>query len=134
MACNKTAADLLPDFRSTFPEFDSDDDARVLMYIDLALCIFCKCEKATLYLAAHLLSMADCSNMSESGATPQCPGENQNTLPLTSAKVGPKQATFGKMSSQQDMVYTTTTYGIMYLQLKKACLSYVFAAGVAGAC
>ena len=129
-----TAADLLPEFRLTFPEFDGDDDARVTQYLDLALCIFCKCEKAVLYLAAHLLSMSDCSGMSESGSIVPCPGENQNNLPLQSAKVGQKQATFAQIASMKDMVYTTTNYGIIYLQLKKACLSYIFSAGVAGGC
>jgi hypothetical protein len=78
--------------------------------------------------------MADCSGMNTSGATSLCPGENQNVLPLSSAKVGQKQANFMKIASTNDSIYTTTNYGIIYLQLKKACLGYVFAAGVSGGC
>jgi len=134
MSSNITAEDLLPTFRATFPEFDSDNDSRVTIYLNLAISIFCKCENAIIYLAAHLLSMADCSGMNTSGATSLCPGENQNVLPLSSAKVGQKQANFMKIASTNDSIYTTTNYGIIYLQLKKACLGYVFAAGVSGGC
>lgn len=134
MAQSVTAADLLPDFRTLFPEFDNDSDARVTIYLNLAISIFCKCTNATLYLAAHLLSVADSVGMSQSGSTLQLPNENLDILPLTEADVGQKTAKFANIASMKDMVYTTTTYGVIYLQLKKACLGYVFAAGVSGGC
>ena len=135
MAYARAVDQLLPEFREVFPEFKETPDAKVKRYLALARQIFCKCEDGTLYLAAHLLVMANSSGMGEAGSV-QTLGANQMAQgKIQSAKIDSKAVTFDtstKTTNAQDAVYTTTNYGLMYLQLRDACAAYVLAMGNAG--
>ena len=124
-----TASDLLPEFRVLFPEFNSEPEAKVTIYLDLAIATFAKCKNATLYLAAHNLIMANSAGIGSSGDSV---GNNQNALPLQSMQVDGKSASFMKVAKDKDAQYTTSTYGLLFLQLRKACASYVFSIGNTG--
>ena len=126
-----TADDLLPKFRVLFPEFTSAPDIEVKVYLNLAIATFSKCEDATLYLAAHNLTMANSAGIGNA-STVATTGNNQDSLPLTAMGVDGKSAKFGSIGKDKDAQYSTTTYGLFFLQLKKACASYVFAMRNAG--
>ena len=135
MSVAGTAEEMLPIFKTTFPEFNGTSDDRVLVFLNLARTIFYKCQDATLYLAAHLLVLANSNGIGDESATDQQIGGNQASLPLSMAKVGNKQAMFAQFTkNSNDTQYVTTNYGVIFLQLKNACLQYKFAAGVAGGC
>jgi len=123
------ASDLLPEFRVLFPEFATEPDAKVLIYLGLALSTFAKCTNATLYLAAHNLVMANSAGIGSTGGTI---GNNQDSLPLKSMQVDGKSASFMEVTRDKDSQYSTTTYGLFFLQLKKACSSYIFSIGNSG--
>lgn len=123
------ASDLLPEFRALFPEFATEPDAKVLIYLGLALSTFAKCTNATLYLAAHNLVMANSAGIGSTGGTI---GSNQDSLPLKSMQVDGKSASFMEVTKDKDAQYSTTTYGLFFLQLKKACSSYIFSIGNSG--
>lgn len=119
-------------FRALFPEFEKIAAARVRTYIELATAIFNKGNKATLYLAAHLLVLAEDYKMGDANGQPHA-GETQNLLALASARIDSKSVSFIAMcKNATDNFYTTTLYGLIFLQLRRACANYVFALGVAG--
>ncbi len=124
-----TANDLLPKFRELFPEFSAEPDAKVLIYLELALGTFAKCTNATVYLAAHNLVMGNSAGI---GSTGETVGNNQASLPLQSMGVDGKSASFMKITKDKDAQYSTTTYGLFFLQLKKACANYVLSLGNSG--
>ena len=124
-----TAAEMLPIFRVDFPEFVSTSDDRVTFFLNLSRNIFYKCQDATLFLTAHLLTLADSSGI---GETISSIGSNQSALPVNMAKVGNKQVKFNETYVGKDSQYTTTNYGLIYLQLRDACLSYKLTLGVSG--
>ena len=64
-----TVETLLPLFRTRFPEFITQTDARLKMYLADALIIFALSETAVLYLAAHLLSLDIDSGAGSTGAS-----------------------------------------------------------------
>lgn len=131
MAEAGTLLEMLPLFRERFPEFIGEEDKRITTYLSLARTIFCKCGEATLYLAAHLLVMANSNGMGKAGNTQEL-GTNQDAQALESIKVDSKTVSFSKMTAPQDAVYTTTNYGMIFLQLKKACSKFALAMGTAG--
>ncbi len=123
-----TAAELLPAFRVRFPEFDSETDERVTAFIDDALCIFALCEKATLYLAAHLLTLSNGTGVGVPGSSVPIDGGAGET---TSESVGSLSVSVSTQSSNpEDVFYTSTAYGRQYLALKNACPAYRFSARV----
>jgi hypothetical protein len=126
-----TADDLLPKFRVLFPEFTSEPDIKVKVYLNLAITTFSKCEDATLYLAAHNLTMANSAGIGNLSTVPTT-GNNQDSLPLKAMGVDGKNARFGSIGKNKDAQYSTTTYGLFFLQLRKACASYIFAMSNAG--
>ena len=126
-----TVDELLPFFRDLFPEFANESDVRVKTHLKLAILTFNKCQNATLYLCAHNLAMSNSAGIGLSG-TVATMGNNQASLPLSSMKVDGKSARFMSVAKKADTQYTTTTYGLFFLQLKKSCLPYVFSAGSAG--
>ena len=125
-----TPQEMLPIFREYFPEFSHVSDDKVLLYLRLASQIFCLCQDATLYLAAHLLSTAQYAGIG--GFT----GGSGTSLPYQQTKVGSKQVQyFQSAKNSDDLQYTTTQYGMMYLQLRRACQDYTTRAlRVCGVC
>lgn len=115
---------MLPEFESLFPGFNAVDDGVVSTYIDLAKLIFSACERATLYLAAHLLSQGLANDDSTSidktgGAT------------LSDATIGELKAGYNKnVDNPTDVDFSTTFYGRTFIKLRNVCPRYRFALGV----
>jgi hypothetical protein len=126
-----TPTDLLPEFRALFPEFNAESDAKVETYLNIALITFNKCHQAVLYLAAHNLVMANSAGIGNSSTVPST-GNNQSSLALKSASVDGKSASFAMSTKGKDAQFTTTSYGLLFLQLKKACGYYALSVGVSG--
>ena len=111
---------LFADIISTrFPVFDGQSDATVTLYLEDALCIFKLCDRAVIYLAAHLCSL----DIDQSGNT----GIDSGLGEITSEKIGQKAVTYKTQASvEKDVFYTTTKYGRMFLQLRDKCPSRAF--------
>ena len=114
-----TIEELLAVFRTRFPEFDSVSDEQVSLYLDDALCIFKLCDKAVVYLAAHLCALAQ----DQSGNT----GIDSGLGEVMSEKIGQKSVTYKTQASKnEDVFYTSTKYGRTYLELRNKCTSRAF--------
>lgn len=112
-----TAADLLPDFRIRFQEFVSETNERVTLYLIDALTIFSGCKTATLYLAAHLLTLDNDAGVGGSGASVDGGGGE-----TTSETVGAESVSLMSQAERgSETFYTTTAYGRRYLALRNTC-------------
>lgn len=119
---------MLAEFRSSnfFEGFALVSDDEVTEAIELAKTIFSACERATLFLAAHLLAQLMALNNSTAldlsgGAT------------YENAAVGELRATYKpNVDKPTDVDFTTTPYGQKFIQLRNVCPRYRFALGVAG--
>jgi len=110
-----SVSDLLTDFRSRFPEFDSTSDSVVELAIGDALNIYNLCDHGVLYLTAHILSLHSDSGVGGSGASVDG-GEGETT----SESVGGVSASFKSMADRgDDTFYTSTAYGRMFMALKR---------------
>ena len=113
---------LLPLFRIRFPEFITQIDARLEMYLADALLIHALCETATLYLAAHLLTVDMDSGASSTGASVDG-GDGE----VTSESAGGVSASFKSQADKgKDVFYMSTSYGRRYVALRNACPGYKF--------
>lgn len=100
-------------FKTRFPEFASESDDRVQMFLDDAT-IFVnervwgtRCDLGVAYLAAHLLAI---NNRGSGGASG----------PVTSEKVGDLQRSYAApTASNLDPTYASTTYGMEYVRIRK---------------
>ncbi len=119
---------LLAEFRSSkaFTGFADVPDDVVMEYIEIAKTYFSACERATLFLVAHLLSQ-------------YLANDNGTGLDLTggtayeNAAVGELKASYkANVDKPTDVAYTTTLYGRTFITLRNACPRYRFALGVAG--
>ena len=115
--------ELLPEFRVRFPEFDGESDAKVLLYLGDACAIFSCCTKATIYLAAHLLSLDLVSGTGEAGEGGGVDGGNGV---VASESVGSVSTSYknGSDANAKDVFYETTPYGRKYIQFRNACAGY----------
>jgi len=104
-------------FKIRFPEFDSQDDARVQSFIDDSVLILneafwgAKYDLGLNYLTAHYLVLSDKSSAGNAGSNGQVASRavdgtsvSYNTAPL---------------GSQADAYYASTSYGQRYLTLRK---------------
>ena len=117
-----TIDELLPLFRTRFPEFITQLDARLEMYLGDAIQIHSLCETATLYLAAHLLSLDIESGAGSTGASSDG-GDGE----ITSESAGGVSASFNSQADKgKDVFYMSTAYGRRYIALRNACPGYRF--------
>lgn len=114
---------LLPLFRIRFPEFDSESDATVLMYLGDALSIFSCNDKATQYLAAHFLLLDNTTGVGVPGAGGDLDGGNGV---VTSESVGSVSTAYKNLSDGnfKDAAYETTPYGRRYIQFSNSSPGY----------
>ena len=113
---------LLPLFRTRFPEFVTQTDARIEMYLGDALIIFALSETAVLYLAAHLLTLDIDSGAGSTGASTDG-GDGE----VVSESAGGVSASFKSgAKKEKDVFYMSTAYGRRYIALRNACPGYRF--------
>lgn len=124
---------ILPKFDTKFPEFDLSEinksfekdnvslaaDALIQLKKDaiaLALTIYDVNELGTLYLAAHFFATKHAAMVHKVTSETHTNSE----MALTSMSVGAKSASFATMvDNNEDNVYTTTNYGLNFLQIKR---------------
>ena len=117
-----TIEGLLSLFRTRFPEFDTQSDARIELYLNDALLIHSLCETAVLYLTAHLLTLDIESGAGSSGASPDG-GDGE----VVSEGAGGVSGSFKSQADKgKDVFYMITTYGRRYIALRNACPGYAF--------
>ena len=116
-----TVAELLIDFDIRFPEFSGESEARKTLYIEDAICIFNCCDKAIIYLAAHLLTLDNASGAGSTGGDV----DGGNGL-VSSEAVGSVNTSYANqaVAGSKDVYYETTPYGRRYIQLRNACSGY----------
>jgi len=124
-----TAEQLLPVFREQFHEFNSKDDSNILIYLNNALLIHAICGMATVYLAAHILTIDIESGVGGSGGSVDGGGMRE-TASETAKSVS---ASFKSMAQDgtDDSFYTSTPYGRMYIVLRNSCPGKKFSVRVA---
>lgn len=117
------AAPTVAEFREQLPEFPTDtDDAAIERAIGVARQIHDVSKTATIYLAAHMLTVAP------SGAD-DAAGEDE----VASEQIGPLRVSFGSQARTADeRYYTRTEYGRTYLVLSQHVPSVAIAARVVG--
>ena len=116
-----TVDDLLPVFRARLTEFKSVNDDTIRIYLDDALCIFSLCEKAAVYLAAHLFVL----DRDQESVT----GIDDGLGQVSSERIGKKAVTYkhqtGK-NGRDETFYTSTKYGRKYLEFSRHCSAKAF--------
>jgi len=121
-----TVEELLPLFRTRFPEFDAQSDARIEAYLGDALLIHALCETAVLYLTAHLLTLDIESGAGSTGASSDG-GDGE----VVSESAGGVSASFKSQADKgKDVFYMSTAYGRRYIALRNACPGYAFSVRV----
>lgn len=112
---------MLADFRRLFSEFLTVDDAVVEEYIDLAKEIHNIRKSATLYCAAHLLSISqDDTSQPDFGA-----------VEVIQETIGPKSVTYrsqlqaqSQTETTREAFFNTSRYGRIFLVLEKRTPSF----------
>lgn len=121
-----TPESLLILFRVRFPEFITQADDRLTMYINDALCIHALCETATLYLTAHLLTLDIESGAGSIGASSDGGGGE-----VVAESAGGVSASYKSQTDKsKDVFYMSTAYGRRYVALRNACPGYKFSVKV----
>ena len=117
-----TAEELLPIFRSEFPEYDSLSDDFVIGYLEKAMLIHAICPMATVYLAGHFIAVDQDSGIG-SVEGPKYPVDSGGAAREVVSERGKNiNTTFKSMAKKEsDTFYTSTPYGRMYLVLRNAC-------------
>ena len=117
-----TAEELLSTFRARFPEFITQFDDRLLLYLGDALRIHALCETAVLYLAAHLLTLDIDTGAGSTGASVDG-GDGE----VTAESAGGVSASYkSQAAKEKDVFYMSTAYGRRYVALRNACPGYKF--------
>ncbi len=103
-------------FKIRFPEFVSESDSRIQLFIDDATSVVnANCPNSDLmitYLTAHLLTSA---NATEGGNT-------DSIQPIASESVGDVSRSFGGTAGDASDGYYSTAYGQRYLDLRSNCI------------
>lgn len=105
-------------FKLRFPEFSSEDDSRIQLFIDDSVIILnetfwsVKYDLGLYYLTAHYLTLA---NLSEAG-NKTAPGQ------VSSRSVDGTSVSYNRvtLSNENDAYYASTIYGQRYLALRKS--------------
>ena len=109
-------ASLLPAFREQFAEFAPHNDVVVAEWLGVAREIHSLSTRATLYLAAHLLTLDQAEPNSE---------VKDNAGVLTSEGVGPKRAAYlTQAESERDVFFARTKYGRTFLTLERRATAF----------
>lgn len=109
---------LLPAFREQFPEFSPANytDEVVVEWLGVARDIHSLSSRATLYHAAHLLTLDQAEPSTE---------VKDNAGVLTSEGVGPKRATYlTQAESERDVFFARTKYGQIFLTLERRATAF----------
>ncbi len=115
---------LLVDFRARFPEFADPTltDAQVTLYLEDAVALHGLCDRAALYLAAHLWVL---DRDQASGGIDDGLGE------VSGDTIGKKSAQYKTIAERgKDAFYTTTPYGRKYIAFRDRCLGRAFSVRV----
>ncbi len=114
---------LLPEFRTRFPEFDSVSDALVLLQLGDALSVFNCNDKATLFLAAHYLTLDTSSGVGVAGPGG---GVDEGLGVVASETVGKVSTSYKNASdiNAKDAAYETTPYGRRFIQFRNSSPGY----------
>jgi hypothetical protein len=115
-----TAAELLPIFREQFPEFDTKSDDVILLLLENALFVHCICPMATVYLAAHVVTVDTDSGVGGSGGAVDGGGSAREVSSETAKSISTSFESMSK-SDSGDSFYTATPYGRMYIILRDSC-------------
>lgn len=108
------------DIADVAPELATETEGRLSLYIDLARqfvsedAFGARAKNAIMLYACHLLTLGNREGV----------GGN-----VTAERVGDLQKTYGQTPSQEDYDLSQTSYGSMFLQLRKA---YIFSAKMIG--
>ena len=101
-------------FQARFPEFDSAVDSRVQAALDEANLIHSIRELATLYCAAHLLTLDN--QLASDGAFAGSPSE------VKSRQVGPLRSDYvTQAKAGWQAFFSSTAYGRRFLTLERRC-------------
>lgn len=114
-----TAAELLPDFREQFPEFDVKTDDEVTLLLNKAILIHAICPMATVYLAAHFCVLDTSTGVGGSGGSVDAGGLREKV----SESGKSISSSFAKISQDGsgDALYTNSPYGRTYIMLRNHC-------------
>lgn len=112
-----TIEQLRKKFREVFPEFNNIDDYRIDYYLRYSLIIFDKNIDGVLFLTAHNLSIMQSTNINNNEHEH---GNSSTTLrAISSMSVEDKKIVYEKnYKKDEDSSYSTTPYGVMFLQIK----------------
>jgi len=110
-----TASGLLPRFREQFPELSGKENADVLRSLELALQIHAVRRDAVLYLAAHLLAMAQ-DRVNAAGSIVQDGGGFIKTM---ESMAGQSVMYENPGATERSALLGTTAYGRTFLLLEK---------------
>jgi len=113
-------SELLPIFREQFSEFDAKPDADVLVILANAIIVHCICPLATVYLAAHIVTVDTDSGVGGSGGAVDGGGSAREVSSETAKSISTSFESMSK-SDSGDSFYTATPYGRMYVILRDAC-------------
>lgn len=118
-------AELMQTFRTRFPEFPESSltDDQLTLYLGDALAIFRLCEKAVVYLTAHLITLDRESGVGTASGASVDGGDGE----LQSESVGGVSGSWRTMADNgKDTFFTTTAYGRKYITFRNACPAYAF--------
>ena len=117
-----TVDTLVCDFQKRFTEFTNLGPASVRMYVEDAVSLHGLCDRAALYLAAHLYVL----DRDQSGG-----GIDDGLGEVSADSIGKKSAQYMTMAERGgDTFYTTTQYGRKYLEFRRKCVGRAFSVRV----
>ena len=108
--------DSLATFRERFPEFSDLDDGRVRPMLEAAKEIHSLSIAATLYLAAHLITL----DLKERAI-----GVDEGAGVVISESIGPKKVTYKTQAEREgEVFFARTPYGRMFLTLRRPATAF----------
>ena len=115
-----TPAELLPTYRTEFPEHSGKSDDYILSRLSMAINIHSICEAATLYLAAHYVTIDTAASLGETdGGAPVDSGGLREVLSESGKSIS---SSYSEISTKPgDSPFTSTLYGRYYLQFRDNC-------------
>ncbi len=115
-----TAAELLSPYRDEFPEHADKSDDYILSRLTKALNIHAICEGASIYLAAHFVTIDSKATLGEyGGGAPVDSGGLREVLSEGGKSINTSYK--GISSKDGDSPYTASLYGRTYIQLRNSC-------------
>ena len=119
---DKTVDTYLPLFRQEFQELAEKPDADVGKALKLALQIHAVRQDATLYLAAHLLAMAQLQEVNKAG---NIPIDGGGFIKVSESMAGQTIAFQNPDATERSALLGTTSYGRTFLLLEKGSVAAI---------